>query len=165
MAFNNFGYMNPTQPKTPQQLQIELSNMLQGQYAPVYNAYQQQQMQSPIMNKPSTSGIYDKISSYQDVENYPTPTDGTAVLLFNYESGVFYSKKFVNGQSTIQTFTFMPLNSNSVEDVKIEPKQSDSDKNTPDYINTLLDRIEALERKISKPRAIKKTESEAKDEL
>lgn len=158
--YNNF------QPKTPQQLQAELTSMLQGQYAPVYNAFQQQNMQSPIQNKPSTSGIYDQVSSYQEVENYPTPTDGTAVLLFNFGNGVFYSKKFVNGQSTIQPFTFMPLNSSSIDEKSNGNEIASRDEEIPEYIKALINRIDKIENSISKAyKTSKKSDSEVKDEL
>lgn len=164
MAFN-FGF-NPAQPKTPQQLQAELTSMLQGQYAPVYNAFQQQQqMQSPIVNRPSTSGIYDRVSNYQEVENYPAPTDGNAVLLFNFENGVFYSKKFINGQSTIQTFTFMPLNTNANDDSQNSPKNTPNEPDTIALINSLADKIRVIEGRISKTKNTKKSESEVRDEL
>ena len=48
-------------------------------------------------NIPCTNGTYTKVTSYNDVENTPTPTDGTATLFFDFEHGVFWSKKFVNG--------------------------------------------------------------------
>lgn len=141
---------NNNQPKTPQQLQAELIGMLQNQYAPMYNSFQQQNMQSPIQNKPSTSGIYDQVSSYQDVENYPTPTDGTAVLLFNFGNGVFYSKKFVNGQSTIQPFTFMPLNSNGTDDSTTTQETAQKQAEMPEYVRLLMDRMDKIEMAVSK---------------
>jgi hypothetical protein len=160
------------QPKTPQQLQLELNSMLQNQYAPIYNAFQQQNnVQSPISNQPCTSGVYDKVTNYQEVENYPTPTNGTAILLFNYEQGIFYSKKFVNGQSVIQPFTFMPLNNNSetntansTNNTAEEQPQSTEDK-ILSYLESLTQRVEKLETRKQRT-TTKKVNGEVKsDEL
>lgn len=164
MAFNPF--MNGQQPKSPQQLQAELAAMLQGQYAPMYNAYQQQNVQSPISNQPCTSGMYDKVTNYQEVENYPTPTNGTAVLLFNYEQGIFYSKKFVNGQSVIQPFTFMPLNSSNNADNNVQetPTQTTEEKILI-ALQNLTDRVSQLETTKAKSKTSKSQSIEVNDEL
>lgn len=162
-------YNNPYaggQPKSPQQLQAELMAALNGQYAPMYNAYQQQNVQSPIPNQPCTSGMYDKVTTYQDVENYPTPTNGTAVLLFNYEQGVFYSKKFVNGQSVIQPFTFMPLNSSSSTETQVnEEKPQTFEDKVLTAMQGLSDRIAQLENAKTKSKSGKRENVEVSDEL
>lgn len=153
------------QPKTPQQLQAELAAMLQGQYAPIYNAYQQN-VQSPISNQPCTSGMYDKVSNYQEVENYPTPTNGTAVLLFNYEQGIFYSKKFVNGQSVIQPFTFIPLNSNNNNDnIQPEEVKQTTEEKILIALENLTDRVAKLETAKTKTKTSKGQVTEGSDEL
>lgn len=152
-------YYNPTMPgypvaKTPQQMQQELTAILQNQYMPAYNALQQQQnIQSPIMNQPCTSGVYDKVTNIQDVENYPTPTNGTAVLLFNYDTGVFYSKKFVNGQNTIQPFKFIPLNT-SQEDTSVI-KEIDKPTSEP-VVNVVREENSILEKLVARVDAIDK---------
>ena len=145
--YNTYPYYSV---KSPQQMQQELTSILQNQYAPAYNMLQQN-IQSPIPNQPSTSGIYDKVSTYQDVENYPTPTNGTAVLLFNYDDGVFYSKKFVNGQSTIQPFKFLPLNSsNTANVVESEPvKDAEKELDFKEMLQKLSNKFDALEKKFN----------------
>lgn len=163
MNYNPYAY-TPYQPKSPQQLQAEINTMLQTQYTPYFNALQQQQqnVQSPIPNQPCTSGMYDKVTSYQDVENYPTPTNGTAVLLFNYEQGVFYSKKFVNGQSVIQTFTFIPLNNN---DNKVEEQPQSTEEKILAYLDSLSERLTKLETRKPRTTTKKETQGVNSDEL
>lgn len=120
-------YMPNGQPKSPQDLQAEINAMLQRQYAPMYNAFQQQNMnmgmppQNP--NQPSTSGMYAFVGDYSEVENYPVHADGRAVLLFINGQNVYYSKKMVNGQPMLQAFNYMPINMNGNIDNAQQPQE------------------------------------------
>lgn len=158
MNYNMFG--NYSFGRTPQQLQQEYSNLMQ-QYQNLYGANNQQNQSLNISsNIPSTNGTYTKVSSYNEVENFPTSTDGTATLFFDFEHGVFWSKKFVNGQHTIQAFTFRPLNQNAdaqktetniVKEVAREQTEMVTEPSKEDiYYNELSERLEKLETKVSK---------------
>lgn len=160
-------FMNNMQPKTPQQLQAELTAMLQGQYAPMYNAYQQN-MQAPMPNQPSTSGNYIFVNNYNEVENYPVPADGRAVLIFVTGQQIYYSKKLVNGQALIQPFTYAPLNANGTTDTAPmqEEKPQTFEEKMYSAVQNLSDRIAMLETKKTKPKTVKQgTVVGEKDEL
>lgn len=164
MNFNP--YMQNGQPKSPQQLQAELTAMLQGQYAPMYNAYQQQNMQAPMPNQPSTSGNYIFVNDYNEVENYPVPADGRAVLIFVSGQQVYYSKKLVNGQALIQPFTYAPLNANGTTDTTtVEEKPVSFEDKVINALQTLSDRITQLESAKPKTKTTKKETAEVSDEL
>lgn len=158
---------NQFMPKTPQQLQAELQTMLQGQYAPIYNAYQQNmQMQPPTANQPSTSGNYVFVNAYNEVENYPVPADGRAVLIFIVGQNVYYSKKIANGQAMIQPYTYAPLNANGVMETPAqeEKPQSFEDKVVA-ALQSLSDRMTQLETAKPKAKQTKKETGEVNDEL
>lgn len=166
----NYGYSyNPIPMKTPQQLQQEYSNLMQ-QYQTIYNT----QFPNPNINNiqtnnmgqqsssPCVSGSYTKVSGYSEVENAPTPTDGTATLFFDFEHGVFWSKKFANGQHTIQSFAFRPLNQNGDITPKEEPvlvkEEVKETIPTPNInLDDLYERLDKLENKISKITTNKQT--------
>ena len=173
-GLNNYGYnYNPIPMKTPQQLQQEYSNLMQ-QYQNIYNSQytpanvnnMQMQPNTNLGNtSPSIQGAYTKVSGYSEVENAPTPTDGTATLFFDFEHGVFWSKKFANGQHTIQSFTFRPLNQNGdiISNIKEEqvaikedPKQVEI-PNTNIDLNELYERLSNIENKLGKMTAPKQT--------
>lgn len=166
MNFNP--YMQNGQPKSPQQLQAELTAMLQGQYAPMYNAYQQQNMQAPMPNQPSTSGNYIFVNDYNEVENYPVPADGRAVLIFVSGQQVYYSKKLVNGQALIQPFTYAPLNANGTT-ADSAPTQEEKPQSFEDKVvaalQNLSDRMTQLENAKPKAKPTKKDTAEVRDEL
>lgn len=165
-------YINNMQPKTPQQLQAELQAMLQGQYAPMYNALQQQGMnmgmppQNP--NQPSTSGMYVFVNDYNEVENYPVPADGRAVLLFINGQNVYYSKKIVNGQPMLQAYNYMPINMNgNVDNTQpAEEKPQTFEDKVLTALQGLSDRITTLETAKPKAKIAKKDVAEVNaDEL
>lgn len=172
MAMNYNAYMPNMQPKTPQQLQAELQAMLQGQYAPIYNAFQQQNMNMPQQspNQPSTNGMYIFVNDYSEVENYPVPADGRAVLIFINGQNVYYSKKLVNGQPMLQAFNYMPINMNGSVDntnntnnvntantaTQDEKSQSFEDKILT-AVQSLSDRITQLETTKPKQKSKKET--------
>lgn len=170
MNFNP--YMPNNQPKTPQQLQAELQAMLQGQYAPMYNALQQQGMNMGMQpqnpNQPSTSGMYVFVNDYNEVENYPVPADGRAVLLFINGQNVYYSKKIVNGQPMLQAYNYMPINMNGNVDNNAQPAE-EKPQTFEDKVLTamqgLSDRIAQLENAKTKSKSGKRENVEVSDEL
>lgn len=183
MNYNLYNPYNIIPTKTPQQLQNEYSNLLQ-QYQGMYNNLNGINNQNnipnstPSVNVPSTNGTYTKVSSYNEVENYPTPTDGTATLFFDFEHGVFWSKKFSNGQHIIQSFAFRPLNQNGdITKQEVETKSNKEEvaevteiaPETPkqDYkYNELVERLEKLENKFLRLNSSKQNKSRiVKDEV
>ena len=168
-GINNYGYnFSPIPMKTPQQLQQEYSNLMQ-QYQSLYNAqYPNTNMNNIMQNSnivnngsnPSVQGSYTKVSGYSEVENAPTPTDGTATLFFDFEHGVFWSKKFSNGQHIIQSFAFRPLNQNGdvanvIKEqepiITKEETMQEPEKQTPKIdLNQLYERLDKIENKLSK---------------
>lgn len=165
-------YMPNGQPKSPQQLQAELAAMLQGQYAPMYNAFQQQNMnmgmppQNP--NQPSTSGMYVFVNDYNEVENYPVPADGRAVLLYINGQSVYYSKKIVNGQPMLQAYNYMPINMNGNVDnaQSAEEKPQTFEDKVLLALQGLSDRITTLETAKPKSKTARKEVGEVNaDEL
>lgn len=164
-------YMPNGQPKSPQQLQAELAAMLQGQYTPMYNAFQQQNMnmgmptQNP--NQPSTSGNYVFVNDYNEVENYPVPADGRAVLLYINGQNVYYSKKIVNGQPMLQAYNYMPINMNGNVDnaSPAEEKPQTFEDKVLVALQGLSDRITTLENAKPKIKTAKKDTAEVSDEL
>lgn len=173
-GMGNYGYgYNNIPMKSPQQLQQEYSNLMQ-QYQNIYNTQYQNNMpiQSPnsgqVSSSPSISGSYTKVSNYSEVENAPTPTDGTANLFFDFEHGVFWSKKFANGQHTIQSFTFRPLNQNgdvtpSKESEQAPVKEDNNIIQEPVFkeidLSGVYERLDKIENKLSKLGTTKNTSS------
>lgn len=110
------------------------------------------QIQSPISNPSQLAnngiiqiGTYVVVKSIQDMENYPVPVDGTPVNIFVDNTGAFYSKKMVNGTVSCQPFSFAPLNSVKTDD----NQENKSSENMPEWAENIIDRIYALEQKLS----------------
>lgn len=108
----------------------------------------QSQINSPIPSQPQppTNGItqigtYVVVKTLQDMENYGVPVDGTPVNIFIENSGVFYSKKLVNGVTSCQPFSFSPLNT-SKTDEKSSPEQTPNE--IPEWAELLTNRVEEL---------------------
>lgn len=129
-----------------------------GQTPNIDNLYAQyKNMQAQMNAQPSVNvnpamgqrGIWVQIREYKEVENSPVPTDGTPMLFFDYEHGVFYSKKFANGQCCIQDFYFGPTNgsSNSNKEEEAMPApQVNSDMNP--LFSALFDKLDELSKQI-----------------
>lgn len=149
MAMNgmNMGF-NPYQRNYNQEI-MNLQNQLE-QLRGLNN-----QIQSPISNQPQPPangitqiGTYVVVKTIQDMENYPVPVDGTPVNIFVDNTGVFYSKKMVNGTVSCQPFSFAPLNTVKNEEKTVEDISTD---NIPEWAEGLLTRLSALEERISNP--------------
>ena len=145
---NPFGYGGGNMESIDNQLRQlnELRNQMQPQY--------QYQQPMPQQNNVAMSnrGTYVYVNDYNDVVNYPTPADGNAVLFFNLDKGILWSKKFVNGSNSIQAFTIAPLNNVSNDVINNTPNNETplGEPKTDDIINNLLDRTTNLEDKFDK---------------
>ena len=141
--YNPYGY-NPYGGIESLDNQLRQLNELRNQMQP---QYQQPQQNNVAM---SNRGTYVYVNDYNDVVNYPTPADGNAVLFFNLDKGILWSKKFVNGSNSIQAFTIAPLN-NVSNDMINNTQPSETVLGEPkndDIINNLLDRTTMLEDKL-----------------
>ena len=111
----------------------------------------------------SNRGTYVYVNDYQEVVNYPTPADGNAVLFFNLDKGILWSKKFINGSNSIQAFTIAPLNSvgaDRVNNTTSEEAPLETAKND-EITDNMLSRITNLEDKFDELlETIKKTPKE-----
>lgn len=171
--------------KSPEQLQAEYNQAMQ-QYQAMYKnlanppsqlglqqpgfpqqqSFQQQsQPQQQANSSVSTIGSYQVVNSYKEVEDTPVSFDGSATLFFDFNNMIFWSKKFVDGQGRIQAFRFTPLNVVSNDDTKQETVEKQEEPDSSDILVQILGRIEALEARMSKPRAKKpEIKEEAQDE-
>lgn len=130
--FNNYLPNYNQRPNIDQALQ-NFQNIL-GQY---------QQMQQPLQPAPmSNQGRWLYVNDYNDVISYPTPSDGNAMLFINLDKGLLWSKKFVNGSNSIQTFMIQPYNTVSTEPIVQEQEQEN--KRSVD-IEKILERLDRLE--------------------
>ena len=157
--YNNYGYNPYVQPNYDRvdaqirQLQ-ELKNQMEQQN---YN-YSSQQPQTNVAM--SNRGTYVYVQDYQEVVNYPTPADGNAVLFFNLDNGILWSKKFVNGSNSIQAFTIAPLNSVGNDNAEAKPKNDNISLESPkndEIIDNILTRMTSLEDKLDEILKPKKT--------
>jgi outer membrane murein-binding lipoprotein Lpp len=149
----------------------------------LYNTYKQMQSQMQANTQPTVNvnpsmgqrGIFIQISDYKEVENYHVPTDGTPTLFFDFVHYVFYSKKFANGQCSIQSFVFSPMNGNGTNgtesDVKnTENKQTDNEEtqntnvnSTDETLNIILEKLDETNKKVaSLDRKVNKLQSKSK---
>ena len=154
---NSYGYGNPYMQGNPMDRvsqQMQQLQQLQNQYQQMGMGQQPVQQQNNNNNVAmSNRGTYVYVNDYQEVVNYPTPADGNAVLFFNLDKGILWSKKFVNGANSIQAFAISPLNSVSNEGITtptpneekavIEPKNDE-------IIDNLLNRVTDIEDKFDK---------------
>lgn len=103
---------------------------------------QYQQMQQPIQSTSmSNQGRWVYVNDYNDVVSYPTPSDGNAMLFVNLDRGLLWSKKFVNGSNSIQTFTIQPYNTVAAEPVVEQPREESRAVD----IEKILERLDRLE--------------------
>ena len=143
--YNNYPYYQQNQMDRINQ-QIQQLQQLQMQY----NQYAPQQNSQNIAL--SNRGTYVYVNDYQEVVNYPTPADGNAILFFNLDKGILWSKKFINGSNSIQAFTISPLNSFSNEPINnsIQDKKPLVEENNNDLMDNLLNRMTNIEDKFDK---------------
>jgi hypothetical protein len=88
--------------KTPQQYQQEI-NQLNQNYASQYNQLMGQQN----VNIPNTFS-WKYIQNENEVENSQVPANGNPFMFVG--NGILYIKKWQNGQSYIQAYSFAPIN-------------------------------------------------------
>ena len=150
---NPYSYGNPyMQPSGMDRINQQMQQLQQLQ-----NQYQQMGMgQQPTPNNNvamSNRGTYVYVNDYQEVVNYPTPADGNAVLFFNLDKGILWSKKFVNGANSIQAFAISPLNNVSNEGMtNPTPKEENpiEEPKSDEIIDNLLNRVTNMEDKFDK---------------
>ena len=129
----------------------------------LYNTYKQmqsqmmgmQQQQQPPMNvNPAMGqrGTWMQVHEYKEVESYPVPTDGTPSLFFDFDHGMFYSKKFANGQCCIQDFYFGPTNGSggatTPEPTSIDQAPEAASTLEP-FMTAVLDKLEEMNKRLS----------------
>ena len=148
---NPFGYGGNMESIDNQLRQLnELRNQMGGNQGQYMQPQQPQYQNNNVAM--SNRGTYVYVNDYNDVVNYPTPADGNAVLFFNLDKGILWSKKFVNGSNSIQAFTIAPLNNVSndmINSTPTEEKPLEMSKND-DITNNMLDRITNLEDSLDK---------------
>lgn len=108
----------------PQYFQNQFDNAMK-QYSNLYN--QTQNIQSGFV------GQY--VSNYSEVEKAQVSMSGVPTMFV--ADGVFWIKKFVNGQPYISAFKFEPINNVG------EPKQQEQDVNTNIQLETILSGLES----------------------
>lgn len=117
---------------------------------------QQPQMQPQQNLSMGQRGSWSSIGDFKEVENAPVPFNGTPILFFDFQHGVFYSKKFVNGQCSIQPFGFAPLNSVAEKPAQVEPQPQPQPQiqATPTLdeatISAIFEKIDMLAQRIEK---------------
>lgn len=129
-------------PKTPEQLQNEMQTTID-QYQNMFQSYQMApQTQHPPARR---GGEYFEVADAHEMEEAPTRLDGTAALFFDFKNRVFWSKKYVNGGHSIQTYRFEPILSSSLtaeEDVdytkELEEKPKENNNDSMEEIKELL---------------------------
>ena len=136
MAYNDYLYNNQYNNayNAQQALQNSLANLqnLQAQYQ-AKQIYPNQNL--PVMSM-SNRGVFIYVADYQDVVNYPTSADGLATLFVNLDKGLLWSKKFINGQNAIQTYSITPIN-NLTSENQIDKESSKDEDNLTKRIDNL----------------------------
>ena len=124
----------------------------------IYNQYKQmqQQMQQPMQSNANPAmgqrGTFIEIKSYSEVENYPVPTNGIPVLFFDFANYVFYSKKFVNGQCSIQDFYFGPMNGKNTHAKEVSEPIPETEPAQDPVVTALFEKMEMLEKRFDEIR-------------
>lgn len=129
----NNPYLSNMNPKTPQQFQDEL-NAMQQQYSQRYNQF----MANSNASVPNTySWKYQE--SENEIESLQVPANGSPFMLVG--NGIFYIKKFVNGQPYISAYSFQPINNIG------EPKKEEKAPDLGSILQNISDRLDKLEGK------------------
>lgn len=119
----NGNYYNTYQ--NPQYYQNQFDNVM-NQYRNIYNQAQMPMTQNGFV------GQY--INSYEEVEKAQVSMNGTPTMFVG--NGVFWIKKFVNGQPYISAYKFEAINNVG------EPKQQETSNNTNSQLETILGGLE-----------------------
>ena len=130
---------------SPQYFQQQFDNAM-NQYTNVYN----QQMSTTTNGNSGFVGQY--VNSYDEVEKAQVPMNGMPTMFVG--DGIFWIKKFVNGQPYISAYKFESIN--NVGQPQNDNQQSNPTNSEPDIktylqamekgINNLNDRLEKLEK-------------------
>ena len=130
---------------SPQYFQQQFDNAM-NQYKNVYN----QQMNTTTNGNSGFVGQY--VNSYDEVEKAQVPMNGMPTMFVG--DGIFWIKKFVNGQPYISAYKFESIN--NVGQPQNDNQQSNQTNIEPDIktylqamekgINNLNDRLEKLEK-------------------
>lgn len=152
--FNPYAMGGQYTPNVNQSLN-QLQNLL-GQYQNMQQSnYRNQQVAM------SNQGRWLYVNDYNDVLTYPTPQDGSAYLFVNLDKGLLWSKKFVDGQNSIQAFSIQPFNNiGELPQKEVEkemPKEDNDLKIILDEITKLSERIGVLENGYKRPTNEKST--------
>lgn len=130
---------------SPQYFQQQFDNAM-SQYKNIYN----QQMNTTTNGNSGFVGQY--VNSYDEVEKAQVPMNGMPTMFVG--DGIFWIKKFVNGQPYISAYKFESIN--NVGQPQNDNQQSNQTNSEPDIktylqamekgINNLNDRLEKLEK-------------------
>lgn len=121
----NNAYFNGFQ-TSPQYYQSQFDNVM-NQYKNIYN-----QTQMPITQN-GFVGQY--VTTYEEVEKAQVSMSGIPTMFV--ADGVFWIKKFVNGQPYISAYKFEAINNVG------EPKQQEQGVNTNSQLETILGGLES----------------------
>ena len=99
-------------------------------------------------NDNSFIGYY--ISDYNDVLRMPVSSSGQPTLFVNLNQGMAWSKKNLNGQSYIQAYSLLPINTEGT------PKE---ENNNGDVLNKIISKLDTLEKDINNLKGVDKDES------
>jgi hypothetical protein len=121
----NNAYFNGFQ-TSPQYYQSQFDNVM-NQYKNIYNQTQIPNTQNGFV------GQY--VTTYEEVEKAQVSMSGIPTMFV--ADGVFWIKKFVNGQPYISAFKFEPINNVG------EPKQQEQGVNTNSQLETILGGLES----------------------
>lgn len=112
---NNYNYNSQF---SPQYFQQQFESQMQ-QYNNLYN-------QNKNMTSANSNGFIGQyVSSYEEVEKGQVNMNGIPTMYV--ANGVFWIKKFVNGQAYINAYRFEPMNSSG------EPQNQNTSQNEPDF--------------------------------
>ena len=135
--YNNFGY----QMQDPNQLRQQVEQSL-NQYQNIYNKNQNLQN----MNSKRFNGMY--VDSEQEVLNAQVPADGTPMLFVG--NGVMWSKKFINGQPYISTFSFSPINNvGEPKGINTQEDNKNASNNENTALNQVLEQLDKIEQRLN----------------
>ena len=130
--------MNNYQQYSPQYFQQQFDSQMQ-QYTNLYN------QNRPI--QPTNAGFVGQyVSSYEEVEKGQVNMNGIPTMYV--ANGVFWVKKFVNGQAYINAYRFEPMNSTGTEPQNTVPNEPDFNSfmqavsKSLDEINNRLNKLE-----------------------
>lgn len=119
----------------------------QQQFDQAMNQYKNMYNQSTNYNNTGFVGQY--VNSYDEVEKAQVPMNGTPTMFVG--DGVFWIKKFVNGQPYISAYKFEGIN-NVGQPVEQQNNQNNNNdiavvlKAMEESINTLNERLEKIEK-------------------